>query len=121
MRATLDLLEGELRARSVTLAVNDADLAAAEVALDSESLKQVYLNLILNAVQAMPGGGRITIERAERGGNVQFSITDTGSGMNREMLEKIHQPFYTTNDAGMSEAEDQHAAFRRGPARGMTA
>ena len=100
LRATLDLLEGELRARSVTLAMNDADLAAAEVALDSESLKQVYLNLILNAVEAMPGGGRITIERAERGGHVQFSIIDTGPGMNREMLEKIRQPFFTTQAQG---------------------
>ncbi len=100
LRATLDLLEGELRARSVTLAVNDADLAAAEVALDSESLKQVYLNLILNAVEAMPGGGSITIERAERGGHVQFSITDSGPGMSLEMLEKIRQPFYTTKAQG---------------------
>jgi len=67
---------------------------------DAELLKQVFLNLLINAVQAMPDGGEITLGLARRDGMVEVTLKDTGSGIPREHLEKIFDPFFTTKDAG---------------------
>jgi signal transduction histidine kinase len=97
--ATLDLLEGELRARNVTLERGPRP-DAAPVPLDNESLKQLYLNLILNALEAMPQGGRLSVSVAERGGRVEPVITDEGGGIPREVLERLGSPFFTTKARG---------------------
>ncbi len=98
--ATLELLEGELRARRVALVRAAGGPAAAPVALDNESLKQVYLNLMLNALDAMPEGGTLTVAAAERGGGVEVRITDTGPGMPPEVTRRLGDPFYTTKAKG---------------------
>jgi signal transduction histidine kinase len=70
------------------------------VSVDVNQFKQVVLNLLNNAVQAMPHGGTLTIttgaeERAgKRGGWIK--ITDTGVGIPRENLERVFEPFFTT-------------------------
>jgi signal transduction histidine kinase len=99
LAATLDLLEGELRARQVTLR-RGALPAAAPVRLDNESLKQLYLNLILNALDAMPRGGTLTVEMAERPGRFEVAIADDGEGMSPETLRRLGSPFFTTKAAG---------------------
>lgn len=98
--ATLDLLEGELRSRSVALERVGAPWPAAPVRLDNESLKQVYLNLILNAVEAMEGGGRLTVGAHLRPGRVEVAFTDDGPGIPPEVLRKLGQPFTTTKARG---------------------
>jgi signal transduction histidine kinase len=99
LESTLALLEDEMRARGVALA-RERGVTAATVALDNESLKQVYLNLILNALEAMnDGGGTLTVHDADRGG-YEVRIRDTGAGMPREVLEKLGQPFFTTRAQG---------------------
>lgn len=103
--ATLDLLEGELRARRVVLrrgAAPDrpAGGAAAPVRLDNESLKQLYLNLILNALDAMPRGGTLTVETAERSGRVEVAIADDGEGIPAATLRRLGSPFFTTKATG---------------------
>ncbi len=100
LNATLDLLEGELAARKVAIERPPAALPAAPVALDHESLKQVYLNLILNALEAMPDGGRLAVEMAERRGRVEVSISDSGAGIPAETLRQLSQPFFTTKALG---------------------
>lgn len=72
---------------------------------DASQLKQVFLNLMLNAMQAMPGGGRLEIELAARheaagGGWACVSFIDTGCGIPAEDLDKIFDPFYTTKQGG---------------------
>lgn len=99
LAATLDLLEGELRARQVTPR-RGALPAAAPVRLDNESLKQLYLNLILNALDAMPRGGTLTVETAERPGRFEVTIADDGEGMSPETLRRLGSPFFTTKAAG---------------------
>ena len=99
LRATLDLVEGELAARHVTLAMPELAVAW-PVRLDNESLKQVYLNLILNAVEAMPEGGRLSIEPVERAGRIEVNIRDEGTGILPEVMKQLGEPFYSTKAKG---------------------
>lgn len=74
------------------------------VLADPEKIGQVVLNLCLNAVQAMPAGGtlRVGVESGGHGDNeyVVFSVCDTGTGIDKEELRKIFDPFYTTKENG---------------------
>ncbi len=100
LEATLDLLEGELRARAVQLEREGVFPAEAPVALDNESLKQLYLNLMLNAIEAMEKGGTLKVGAGERGGRFEVSIGDSGPGMPADVLRRIGSPFYSTKATG---------------------
>ncbi len=66
------------------------------VMADFDQLQQVFLNLIINAIQAMPDGGKLTIRSAlEKDGRVSISIQDTGCGISPENMEKLFTPFFT--------------------------
>lgn len=73
---------------------------------DSELLQQVYLNLILNAIQAMPDKGRLTISTREKYGQqkmqnfAEIRFADTGAGISREDMGSIFDPFFTTKERG---------------------
>jgi PAS domain S-box-containing protein len=69
--------------------------------IDLEQMKRVFANLIKNAVDAMPNGGKLTITSKESDGNVEITFTDTGTGMTKEVMEKIWTPFFTTKAKGM--------------------
>jgi len=65
------------------------------------NLQQVFLNLLLNAIQAMPNGGKICIEAYDYSDKfVRIDVTDTGHGIKPEDLEHIFEPFYTTKGVG---------------------
>lgn len=63
---------------------------------DRECLEQVMFNLVLNAVQAMPGGGTLKVRTC---GNI-LEIADTGDGIEKDMLARVFEPFYTTKEGG---------------------
>lgn len=67
---------------------------------DSGQLRQVFLNLFLNAVQAMPHGGILHISALNRDGLVEVSVQDTGVGIPQEIKGKIFDPFFTTKENG---------------------
>jgi signal transduction histidine kinase len=67
---------------------------------DGEQLKQAFLNLVLNALQAMPSGGSLTISTALTAGTLEIRFTDTGGGIPRENLDRIFNPFFTTRGEG---------------------
>ncbi len=69
---------------------------------DAEQLKQVFLNLILNAIQAMPNGGllHISIDYSSDSKYINMEITDNGIGIPKEFIEKIFVPFFTTKEGG---------------------
>lgn len=70
---------------------------------DAHQLKQVFLNLILNACDAMPEGGQLTISVSEmptENNSIKISIEDTGGGIPNEMLTQIFNPFFTTKHHG---------------------
>ena len=68
---------------------------------DFEKLKRVFVNLIRNAVEAMPKGGTLTIKSMKKGGNVMFTVSDTGIGMTEEVMKKLWTPLFTTKAKGM--------------------
>jgi PAS domain S-box-containing protein len=67
---------------------------------DMELLKQVFMNIILNAVQAMPGGGHLKIATDVNDEYVTVSVIDDGEGISPENIEKIFDPFFSTKDKG---------------------
>ncbi|MEM3576872.1 MAG: PAS domain S-box protein [Candidatus Bathyarchaeia archaeon] len=69
--------------------------------VDTEKMKRVLVNIIKNAVDAMPNGGKLTIASKEVDGNVEISFADTGKGMTKEVMDKIWTPFFTTKSRGM--------------------
>jgi D-alanine transaminase len=70
------------------------------VPLDCELFKQALLNLLLNAQQAMPQGGEVTIQATSVADAVLLSVIDTGNGMTAEELGKAFKPFYSTRNGG---------------------
>jgi signal transduction histidine kinase/molybdopterin-guanine dinucleotide biosynthesis protein A len=67
---------------------------------DESALQQVFVNLLMNAIDAMPKGGTLTINTASGNGEVMAEIIDTGSGIPEAELNKIFDPFYTTKEVG---------------------
>jgi two-component system NtrC family sensor kinase len=71
-----------------------------EIIADPDQLRQVLLNLINNAGDAIDGSGSITIATSREDGKVKVKVTDTGRGMTSEQMKKIFDPFYTTKQPG---------------------
>jgi two-component system NtrC family sensor kinase len=64
------------------------------------NLQQVFLNLFLNAIQAMPDGGALTVRSYVEDEKIKIDVTDTGVGISPENLDKIFDPFFTTKEVG---------------------
>ncbi len=96
---TLLLVGPEARKRRVAIErLVDEDIPP--IWVDGDQIKQVLLNLALNALQAMAGGGTLTIRMATTSGGVVTEIRDTGAGIAPEIRERLFEPFFTTRDGG---------------------
>jgi two-component system NtrC family sensor kinase len=73
-----------------------------QIVVDPSQVQQVFMNMILNAAEAMNGGGRLTLAtRCDPTGRfVEVEFTDTGHGISPENLERIFDPFFTTKEVG---------------------
>jgi two-component system, NtrC family, sensor kinase len=97
---TLQLLEPQLRRSQIEI-VRNYDDDAPEAYGNAGKLQQVFTNLILNARDAIPDGGRITISTGVADdGSLVAEISDTGIGIAPENVAKIYDPFYTTKGVG---------------------
>ncbi|PLT34128.1 sensor histidine kinase [Bacillus sp. V5-8f] len=67
---------------------------------EAEKLHQCLINVIKNGIEAMPEGGQLSVSLKKAGSNACLSITDSGTGMSEEQLERLGTPFYTTKDKG---------------------
>jgi PAS domain S-box-containing protein len=72
-----------------------------EIVVDVEKMKRCFMNLIKNAVEAMPNGGSLTVKSREVKDTVEFTFTDEGIGMSKKTLENIWSPLFTTKAKGM--------------------
>jgi len=71
------------------------------ISVDIEKMRRVFINIIKNALEAMPKGGTLTIRSKKSDSNVEFSFTDTGEGMTKCVLDKLWSPLFTTKAKGM--------------------
>jgi two-component system, NtrC family, sensor kinase len=95
---TLALVEHQLVKARVT-ATLELDEKLPRIKGNSGKLQQVFLNLILNARDAMESGGALVLKTSAHEGRALVTVTDSGSGIARENLEKIFDPFFTTKGA----------------------
>lgn len=91
---TLDLVRYDKNFRKIEINVKVEHIPA--VQLDPDQMQQVFLNLLLNARDAMPDGGRLDIHVRRNKGNVEIVFSDTGPGIDAEIRDKIFDPFFTT-------------------------
>ena len=100
----LSLLEHQLMSARIQVRLELAD-DLPRVMGDENKLQQVFLNLILNAQDAMPSGGWVTLtttHHTDRGAEVIATISDTGQGISQDDIKRIYDPFFTTKGAGSS-------------------
>ncbi len=97
---TLQLLEPQLRRNQIEI-LRSYDRDSPRVYGNSGKLQQVFTNLLLNARDAIPDGGRITISTSSsEDGSLTIEVADTGVGIAPENVAKIYDPFYTTKGVG---------------------
>ena len=94
----VDFLAPTARAQGVDVVWYPADLPA--VQLDAELFEKVLLNLMLNAEDAMPAGGTLSIQARAAGGWVELDVIDTGVGMDAAVAARCFRPFVTTKPGG---------------------
>jgi signal transduction histidine kinase len=72
-----------------------------QISIDPDQVKEALVNLLINAREAMPEGGRLSVTtRAAEGNHVEIEVADTGGGIPRPHLERIFEPFFTTKEYG---------------------
>jgi two-component system sensor histidine kinase HydH len=85
----------------VDIVVNPDEGASPLVLMDTDQMTQVFLNLLINAVEAMPDGGTVTIGYvSQEDGQLTITIEDTGEGINRDDMDKLFDPFFSTKKKG---------------------
>ncbi len=94
---TLELLDYQIGRSGITV---ENRLPSLFIRADAHKLEQVLVNLVLNAIAAMPSGGRLEIRHIEDGAFLTLAIADTGEGIQEENLERIFEPFFTTKGIG---------------------
>lgn len=99
MREALDLAEPMWRLNK-NIQVETRFQQVSPVWANAGDLRRVFANLIINAIQAMPQGGRLMIDSEERDGRVVLRIGDTGAGIPPEIQKKIFLPYFTTKPSG---------------------
>lgn len=97
--AAARLCDDEARRRGVSI-VGRLDAPAATLDVDPEQVKQVLINILLNAVQAQPEGGEVRIHGALEGDTLEIAVEDDGPGIDPEKMESIFDPFFTTRREG---------------------
>jgi len=98
MEETISLIGNQMQLQHITIKPHlDEDLHP--VLADTGRIKQVLINLVLNAQEAMPEGGTLTLQTKNRRKDVLIRVSDTGKGIPKESLPHIFEPFFTTKKA----------------------
>jgi C4-dicarboxylate-specific signal transduction histidine kinase len=99
IESSLSLIQYDKRAKDVTI-VRDLWADMPEITTDGNQLSQVIVNIVLNAVDAMPAGGTLTIKSRVKDGQIVITFEDTGIGISKENISRIFDPFFTTKEKG---------------------
>jgi signal transduction histidine kinase len=102
VEAVAQLFQAQLQARdpSAIACKKELDERAGTIAADLELLHKALSNLVLNAMDAMPNGGSITLRTRREDGKVTIEVADNGSGLTPEECERIFTPYYTSKQHG---------------------
>lgn len=100
VNGVLQLSESKMRSQGITAAL-ESDGVQTLLNVDAEKLRMCFVNVIANAIQAMPDGGRLTIRFEEQDGLVVINFLDTGVGIDPELARRIFEPFFTTKREGI--------------------
>ncbi|MCU9612541.1 ATP-binding protein [Caldibacillus lycopersici] len=95
----MTLLEGEIFQKRVKI-IRKYSMEKITVLCDEQKIKQVLINLVKNALDAMEGPGNITVKISKRGNHGVISIKDEGVGIPNELIDKLGKPFFTTKSNG---------------------
>jgi two-component system NtrC family sensor kinase len=99
VREGLFFLERRCRRQGIEISRSlDPELPA--ITADSSQLHQVLVNLVVNAIQAMPGGGKLTLSTVHTDDRISLVVEDTGIGMSDDVVKKLFIPFFTTKEIG---------------------
>ncbi|GAB4482463.1 MAG: hypothetical protein OHK006_00950 [Thermodesulfovibrionales bacterium] len=95
---TLNLVRYDRRFRKVDLKIESTGLP--EIMVNPDKIQQVFMNIILNALDAMPEGGTLSVSMKKAGEAVECVFRDTGPGIDRSIMDRIFDPFFTTKPPG---------------------
>ena len=100
IKDSLKMVEGDAHGKGIGVSFQ-GDPHTKEVFIDPDRIKQVLLNLYLNAIEAMTDGGRLSVEVVqEDDGYFQIRVSDTGKGIKKEDLPHLFDPYFTTRSSG---------------------
>jgi len=99
IETSINLIQYDKKAKTISI-IKELSPSLPVVTIDGNQLSQVFVNLTLNAIDAMPDGGKLTVRSMLRGSDIIVQFEDTGTGIPREDLLKIFDPFYTTKEKG---------------------
>jgi signal transduction histidine kinase len=100
VRSVLRVFQAQLQSKNQIMVRTELADALPEISADSELLHRALQNLVLNAIDAMPQGGELTIRTASLGDCVELSVSDTGTGLTQEECGRLFTPYYTTKQHG---------------------
>lgn len=95
---TVQFLQGTLLKAHVHVETSLAEHDG--VLVDPSQMRQVFLNILLNSIEAMPAGGKIRLSSSQQNGHVDITFSDTGPGMPPSAISRAFDPFYTTKPEG---------------------
>jgi len=94
------LMQSDLQGKRIDIRTNLNEKSQLVVLADSDMMTLVFLNLFINAAEAMPDGGQVSISATDQQNHIEIEISDTGSGISARDLPKIFDPFFTTKKGG---------------------
>ncbi|HKV53567.1 MAG TPA: HAMP domain-containing sensor histidine kinase [Candidatus Binataceae bacterium] len=100
VNGVLYLSESKLKSQGIEV-VEDASEVAPVLNVDAEKVRTCFVNVVANATQAMPEGGRLKVQFARNNGNFTVRFTDTGPGIDPEIASHVFEPFFTTKREGI--------------------
>ncbi len=99
IRETVKLMRPEIENRGLSEIV-ELCKNPTKALIDANQMKQVLVNLVKNALQSMTRGGQLTIRTANEGDGIELSVEDTGTGISKEKINRIFEPYFTTKQQG---------------------